>query len=91
MRFSRGQLVLFGLVLAAANAIALHTNLQRYLSGDAGGPNLNAGIEWWWPVAPSPMVVLVVAAVAFAGLLVLLGRELVRIPAAEPLPDSLDR
>ena len=54
---SPGQLVISGGALAIANAVALHTNLRRYVTGlDKGGTNLDLEIEWWWdnfPVSPN--------------------------------------
>lgn len=72
---SRGQLTILGLGLVAANAISLHTNLRRYLTGlDENQVSLNFEIEWWWferPSAdaflwPSPNYVWVIGFTAFA-------------------------
>lgn len=58
LRLSWPQGALVALSLGIANANALHTNLRRYLTGiDGKDFDLNRGIEWWWPSAPSPMVV----------------------------------
>jgi hypothetical protein len=52
--FSRGELWLVGFGLIAANTLALHTNLRRYLTGlDGTQMSLNRGIEWWWVEPPS--------------------------------------
>jgi hypothetical protein len=41
--------------------------MDRYITGtDALGLNLNQGIEWWWPAAPSPMVVWFLGSAFFA-------------------------
>jgi hypothetical protein len=65
---SPGQLVVSGVALAIANAVALHTNLRRYVTGlDQGGTNLDIGIEWWWENFPvSPNFVFTVGATSFA-------------------------
>jgi len=58
--------------LAAANAVALRTTIHRYTTG-SGDPATSGG-EWWWPGSGifSPTVTWLLAAAAFAGLLVLL-------------------
>jgi len=65
--------------LGIANALALFSVIRRYVTGnDAGGLDLDAGIEWWWTESPafSPMVVWALGSAAFAALLVLvLGRR----------------
>ncbi len=59
MNLSRGQLWLIGIGLIGANAISLHTNLRRYLTGlDENQVSLNFEIEWWWVQRPSPDAVL---------------------------------
>jgi len=51
---SRGQLWLIGGGLFVANAIALHTNFRRYLTGlDENQVTLNFEIEWWWFERPA--------------------------------------
>lgn len=71
--FSRSAVAAGVVVLVLANAAALFVNLRRYLTGlDSFSMNLNAELEWWWPVAPSPMAVWIVGSLAFAGALVLL-------------------
>lgn len=69
-----------GFALGAAQSVALHVNLRRYVTGtDNQGWNLNSGIEWWWAgTAVSPMVVWAVGSLAFAGLLVILLKEVGR-------------
>jgi hypothetical protein len=59
MHLSRGQIWLIGIGLFGANAISLHTNLRRYLTGlDENQVSLNFEIEWWWVQRPSPDAVL---------------------------------
>jgi hypothetical protein len=56
-----------------AQAIALHLNLSRYVSGfDDLAPNLDSGVEWWWDVPFSPMAVWIAGALAYSGLVALL-------------------
>jgi len=85
IRFGRAQRLVVIVTLAGAQAVALHLNLSRYVSGfDDLAPNLDAGIEWWWDVPVSPMTVWVAGALAYAALMaLLLGR--VRTPALEPI------
>jgi hypothetical protein len=68
LSLSIGQLAIAGAGLAIANAVALHTNLRRYLTGlDERGINLDAGIEWWWDSFPvSPNFVFILGASSFA-------------------------
>lgn len=68
VRWAVGQWVLVVVALACANAVALHTNLRRYVTGsDVVDPGLDAGAEWWWPSLPfGPTVTWVVGSVAFA-------------------------
>lgn len=62
----RVQLVVVGAGLAIANAVALHVNIRRYVTGvDVVGPNLDHGIEWWWNAPVSPMGVWASGALAF--------------------------
>lgn len=64
-------------LLAVGNAFAMHVNIGRYTVGlDSPGIDLDAVVEWWWPVAPSPMAVWIVGSLAYAALLVLAVREL---------------
>jgi len=59
--------------LSFANAIALQTNIRRYVTGaDLPGVNLDEGVEWWWHLPFSPMTVWIVGSLAFAGALALL-------------------
>ncbi len=69
-----GQWVLVVVALATANAVALHTNLRRYVTGaDVVDPSLDAGLEWWWPSLPvGPMATWAIGSVAFAAALTLL-------------------
>jgi hypothetical protein len=78
-RVSWLQLVVVGAALVVANAFALHVDIRRYVTGiDVASPDLNAGAEWVWPGAPAPMVTWILGSLAYAGLLAVLGREVVK-------------
>jgi hypothetical protein len=83
-RITAGQRWVMVVLLSVANAVAMHRNIRRYVTGvDVPSMNLDADIEWWWGIPVSPMVVLVVGASAFAVGLALLTSELTRVsPAA---------
>lgn len=78
--------------LAAANAIALHTNIRRYTTGaDVAGVDLDTGREWWWNIPIGPMATWIIGSVAFAALLVILNtrtwnRETPYLRPARPRP-----
>lgn len=57
--------VFFG--VGVMNAQAMHTNMQRYLTGvDEANGNLNQGYEWWWSTVPlPPLTVWFVSSAAF--------------------------
>jgi hypothetical protein len=78
-RFVLGRVQSLAVVVAlsGANLVALHTNIRRYVTGaDVPSWNLDAGAEWFWSGAPSPMVVWTVGSLAFAGLVAILVREM---------------
>lgn len=76
--WTRGQLLVVAGALAVANAVALHFNLRRYLTGiGEGGLNLNTGVDWWWNVPFSPMLVWILGSLAFAALVLVIA---IRIP-----------
>ena len=76
---TRGIAVIVGLTLAVVNFVALHVTLRRYLTGaDEQGLDLDRGIEWWWPIGLSPMAVLIIGSLSFAGVVAILMVELVR-------------
>lgn len=73
---TRPQLVLIIATLSVANFIALHMNIRRYVTGiDDAGWNLDAGAQWWWNLAISPMTVWIVGSLAFAATVAILVRE----------------
>ncbi len=77
---TRVQLWVVGAAVVIANAVALHTNMRRYVTGiDAQGVNLDASREWWWNLPVSANAVWAIGALSFgaavAGLLVALRRS----------------
>lgn len=74
--------------LSSAYFVALHLNLRRYVTGiDESGPNLDAGIEWWWVGSPvSPNAVWLIGTLAFTMLVVLLVNHASRSGAGVALP-----
>ena len=80
-QFGRGQLVLVGGVLAAVNLVALELVIRRFVTGNGHlGLNLDAGDQWWWRSFPfSPNVVWIIGSLAYAGVMVVLVRELLRL------------
>jgi hypothetical protein len=52
----RAPLTMMAFTVSFANAVALHTNLRRYVTGlDVHSLNLNFRFEWWWPSLGTPM------------------------------------
>ncbi|MBH0023550.1 DUF2142 domain-containing protein [Salinibacterium sp. SWN248] len=81
-QLGRVQTVAVVIALSAANLVALHMNMRRYVTGnDVPGWNLNAGAEWFWSGAPAPMVVWGVGSLAFAGMVIIVAREMARAAA----------
>ncbi|MGX5680778.1 DUF2142 domain-containing protein [Schumannella luteola] len=78
---TRLQVGIVVVLLAAANAIALHTVMRRYITGtDVASVNLDSGVEWWWDIAISPMTVWIAGSLAFTGVLVLLASRALNTP-----------
>lgn len=70
VRLSPVQLLTMASMLSVANAVALHINIQRYVTGiEDVGVNLNRDIQWWWELPFSPMAVWIVGSVAFGATL----------------------
>lgn len=77
LRLSFGQRYFAVGLLALTQAIALHFNFRRYLTGlDVGNWNLNSDIEWWWGGPVSPMAVWIIGSLAFAAAVVLVARRM---------------
>lgn len=86
---SRLQTAVVFAVVAVANALSLHANFRRYITGlDEQGFNLNANIEWWWNIPVSPMLVWFGGSAAFA--LMLVGLWLWLYPKGERPGASLE-
>ncbi|AAT88486.1 hypothetical protein ATY41_07350 [Leifsonia xyli subsp. xyli] len=66
--------------LGVAQALALHANLRRYVTGvDVLNVNLSASVEWWWNIPVSPMWLWVLASGAFVALMALIVIEFSRV------------
>lgn len=77
MRLGVAQWIVLGTVLVLANALALHANMRRYITGQSELDwNLNHYVNWWWSSSPSPMIVWLLGVIAFAGAVALLVRHL---------------
>jgi hypothetical protein len=64
---NRVQLACVSVLVVAANTVALHFNIRRYVTGvDGQGANLDSGVEWWWDLVVSPMGMWVIGSGAFA-------------------------
>lgn len=64
---TRLQMWIVGAAVVIANAVALHTNMRRYLTGnDVKSVNLDSGREWWWNLPVSPNMVWAIGTVSFA-------------------------
>ena len=65
--FTRTQAIAATLALATGQAVALHTQLRRYITGlDARNLNLDSGREWWWDIPVPAMAVWLIGTVCFA-------------------------
>lgn len=69
-RLSPMQLWIIAIGLSAAQAVALFSNLHRYVT--AGSYNLDAEAEWWWRIDLSPFGTLAIGSVTFAILMTLI-------------------
>ncbi len=70
--FSRFQIIAVATALTVANAVALHTNIRRYISGlQVTDPNLNHYVQQWWLGPFSPMMLWAFGTVTFAGAVVI--------------------
>lgn len=67
-------------LLTGANAIALYTNLRRYVTGfDVEQLSLEAGSEWWWSGLPiGPTALWIIGSLAFAATAAVLGATWLR-------------
>lgn len=65
LKLTRVQAVVMWVLLSAANAAAVYTNMWRYVTG-TDDPTLFADVEWWWGGWPDPITTWVLASVGFA-------------------------
>ena len=73
LRLSKAQVVALVSTLSVANAIALHFNMRRYITGsDITSWNLNTNAAWWWNIPVSPMSVWAVGSLSFAAFLAIM-------------------
>ena len=87
-RLSRVQWLLLVAGLSVANAVALHQNFRRYVTGlDAPYLNLEFRREWWWGTSalPGPMTVWALGSLAFAGAVALATYGITRPAPADKL------
>jgi hypothetical protein len=76
VRFTRGQVWLIVTTLAIVQFVSLQTDMRRYITGVGHeGWNLDAGVQWWWNIGLSPMFVLIVGSIAYAGMVAILAWE----------------
>jgi hypothetical protein len=74
---SRSQLLYVAGGLTVTNAVALHYNIRRYVTGtDVFRLNLDAGREWWWALPLSPMAAWLLGSAAFGVMIFLCARAL---------------
>jgi hypothetical protein len=80
--------------LTVANALAMHMNIRRYVSGsgdpwtDGFGWNLDRNIQWWWSIPIPPNAVWIVSSIAFGVGALLLTREFTSRDPAQGHPGS---
>ena len=90
IKLSKGQVVGLVSTLSVANAVALHVNMRRYITGTSVKSwNLNTAAEWWWSIPVSPMMVWAVGSVSFAAFLVIIGMGVMfTLPADMSHPET---
>jgi hypothetical protein len=80
LRFGRAQAIPVLVGLGVAQSVALYFNLHRYIEGANGHSfNLDSNIKWWWSMPVPPMAVWLLGSLAFAALLVVVGREVIGV------------
>ncbi|MFC8191179.1 DUF2142 domain-containing protein [Cellulomonas sp. NPDC057328] len=83
VRLSPAQRWSVVLGLGLTNAVALHYNLRRYVTGtDVATLDLDADLEWWWGLPIGPQGTWAVGTVAFVLALGLITADLARPAAA---------
>ena len=89
-RLSRGTALFVAVVLSAANCLALHIQMRRYISGqDVSHLILERNKEWWWNLPVTPTLVWIIGSVGFAAMSFLALRLCVR-RADTPAPSRED-
>jgi hypothetical protein len=92
LKLTKVQRVALVATLSVANAIALLSNMRRYITGtDVKNWNLNTAAEWWWSIPVSPMMVWAVGSVSFAVFLVIISMETLVAPADLSDPETASR
>jgi hypothetical protein len=79
-RITRAHVIIVVTALSVAGSIALYFNMRRYVTGVVGHQiNLDSHAGgWWWSIPIPPMAVWGIGSIAYAGLLIVLVRELTR-------------
>ncbi len=86
--FSR---IMLSASITVAHAVALHTNMRRYISGlDVTSPNLNKGREWWPKWLPAPNLCWILASLALGVVCLVVFFPTSRTPSGSTSVSSLD-
>ena len=90
IRFTRVQALAVGAILTLANAVALFTNLRRYIAGMIPAKStIDPGQQWWWHTPVPPTAVWAIGSVAFALAVVIALVEFSdRMPRLQPDADQ---
>ncbi len=89
--FTRPQTVLLAITLVGTFAVSIVFNIRRYASGLGDGANDLGGATWWGDGSLNPNVAAVIGCLAWAGLLVVVLRELARaqrVPGPTSIPSA---
>ena len=83
----RVQTILIIATLSVVNFVALHIDMQRYISGNNHASlDLDAHESWWWSMPISPDMVWLAGSLAYAIMLIIIVREVTRRRASALLP-----
>ena len=87
-RLTRAQWIFVTALLSVAQVIALHINMQRYISGVGNqGVNLNNDMQWWWHLPLSPMAVWIIGSLAYSALTFVVLQRVNKLPLRESHED----
>ncbi|MHB8298926.1 MAG: DUF2142 domain-containing protein [Dermatophilaceae bacterium] len=87
LQLSKAQVVVLVSTLSVANAVALHVNMRRYITGtNVTSWNLNTAAQWWWSIPVSPMTVWVVGSLSFAACLLVIALGTMHARPADGVP-----